>query len=39
MSKFKYSDDELKFNKILKMNQDTFYALLNNKERCALCSR
>lgn len=32
MSKFKYSDDEHNYNKILKMNQDMSYALLNNKE-------
>lgn len=33
MSRFKYSDEEKNFNKILKMNQDVSYALLNDKER------
>ena len=30
MSRFKYSDDELDINKVLKMNQDNSDALLND---------
>ena len=32
MSRFEYSDEELKVNKVIKMNQDISTSILNNKE-------
>lgn len=33
MSRFKYSNDEMDMNKVIKMNQDISYSILNNQDK------